>query len=38
VLIDPTACYGCGVCRASCNKDAITLSPRETVAGAAGVW
>jgi ferredoxin len=38
VVIDPMACYGCGVCRAVCNKDAITLSPRETVAGAAGVW
>jgi ferredoxin len=38
VVIDPTACYGCGVCRASCKKDAIILSPREAVAGAAGVY
>jgi ferredoxin len=38
VLIDPTACYGCGVCRASCNKDAITLYPRERVPEAAGIW
>jgi ferredoxin len=38
VVIDPTACYGCGVCRASCNKDAIILHPREIVVGAAGVW
>ena len=38
VVIDPTACYGCGVCRAVCKKDAITLLPRESVKEAAGVW
>ncbi len=38
VIIDAAACYGCGVCRAICNKDAITLSPRENVKEAAGVW
>ncbi len=36
--VSADACYGCGVCRASCNKNAISLSPREMVAGAAGVW
>ena len=29
VIADPTACYSCGVCRAICNKKAITLSPPE---------
>jgi coenzyme F420-reducing hydrogenase gamma subunit len=33
-----TACYGCGVCRAVCNKDAIKLFPREAVKEAASVW
>lgn len=26
--IEMTQCYGCGVCRAVCNKEAITLKPR----------
>ena len=38
VIIDPTACYGCGVCRASCHKDAITIHPREMVPAAAGMY
>jgi len=30
--IDMTRCYGCGVCRAVCNKEAITLKPRNEFA------
>jgi ferredoxin len=28
VLIDPRQCYGCGVCRAGCHRNAISLLPR----------
>jgi MinD superfamily P-loop ATPase len=38
VMIDPTACYGCGVCRAVCKKEAITLSARKKVPEAADLW
>ncbi len=38
VFIDPKRCYGCGVCRAACSKDAITLLPRVSVAEAANLW
>lgn len=38
VYIDPARCYGCGVCRAACKKNAITLVPRESVAEAANLW
>ncbi len=38
VVIDPRRCYGCGVCRASCTKDAIVLSERSAVPLAASVW
>jgi ferredoxin len=38
VFIDPARCYGCGVCRAACAKQAITLVPRESVPEAAGIW
>jgi Pyruvate/2-oxoacid:ferredoxin oxidoreductase delta subunit len=38
VFIDPRQCYGCGVCRGSCKKDAITMLARENVPVAAGVW
>ena len=30
--IDMTRCYGCGVCRAVCDKNAITLKPRNEFA------
>jgi len=30
--IDMTRCYGCGVCRAVCDKNAITLKPRSEFA------
>lgn len=38
VVIDPLRCYGCGVCRASCTKDAITLHDRAAVPAAANIW
>ncbi len=38
VYIDPSRCFGCGVCRAVCNKDAIMLVPRETHPLAADLW
>jgi NAD-dependent dihydropyrimidine dehydrogenase PreA subunit len=38
VTVDPLQCYGCGVCRASCHRDAITLYPRVHDPVAAGVW
>ncbi|MCK4962221.1 MAG: 4Fe-4S binding protein, partial [Anaerolineales bacterium] len=36
--IDPTRCFGCGVCRAACSSDAITQIPRQESAEAANVW
>ncbi len=38
VHIDPTRCFGCGVCRAVCPNDAITLVPRQDHPEAAGIW
>ena len=38
VYIDPTRCFGCGVCRAACPTDGIQLVPREEDPQAAGVW
>ena len=38
VMIDPRRCYGCGICRASCTKDAITLNDRTSVPIAASIW
>jgi ferredoxin len=38
VYIDPTRCFGCGVCRAACPNDAITLIPRRESPEAANVW
>jgi MinD superfamily P-loop ATPase len=38
VMIDPLRCYGCGICRASCTKDAITLHDRASVPVAANIW
>ncbi|MGB8645116.1 MAG: 4Fe-4S dicluster domain-containing protein [Anaerolineae bacterium] len=31
--IEPRQCYGCGVCRAVCGRDAIALKPRSEFAG-----
>ncbi|MFB3880480.1 MAG: 4Fe-4S binding protein [Armatimonadota bacterium] len=38
VFIDQSACYGCGVCRAACQKQAISLKPRAEVPAAANLW
>jgi len=38
VVIDPTTCYGCGVCRSICSFKAIKLLPRESAPEAAGIW
>ncbi len=38
VYIDPSRCFGCGVCRAPCPTDAIQLLPREQDPRSAGVW
>jgi ferredoxin len=38
VYIDPTRCFGCGVCRATCPNDAIKLLPRHESPEAANVW
>jgi len=36
--IDARRCYGCGVCRAACAKNAISLLDRTSVAVAANLW
>jgi len=36
--IDIGRCYGCGVCRASCTKDAIHLHDRASVPAVANLW
>ena len=36
--VNQAACYGCGVCRAACEHQAITLLPRESVPVVANVW
>jgi ferredoxin len=38
VYIDPRRCFGCGVCRTACNKDAIRLIPRERHPEVADLW
>ncbi len=38
VYIDPTRCFGCGVCRPACATDAIQLIPRQEDPQAANVW
>jgi ferredoxin len=38
VHMDPTRCFGCGVCRAACPADAIKLLPRAQVPEAASLW
>jgi ferredoxin len=38
MYIDPTRCFGCGMCRAECPNDAILLIPREASPQAANLW
>lgn len=38
VYIDPSRCFGCGVCRAACPNDAIALVPRQEVPEAVDLW
>ena len=37
-VIDQQWCYGCGICRSACNKNAIKLADRSTIPVAAGLW
>ena len=36
--IDPLKCYGCGICRVYCRKDALSLIERSSLAEAANLW
>ncbi len=36
--INPLKCYGCGVCRSTCKKEAISLQDRNRLPELAGVW
>jgi ferredoxin len=38
IYIDQNHCYGCGICRANCVKDAIRLVDRASVPAAANLW
>jgi ferredoxin len=38
IYIDAKRCFGCGVCRAACPNDAITLVPRQEHLEAANLW
>lgn len=37
-VVDPTKCFGCGLCTTGCKNSAIDLVPRETVPGARTEW
>ena len=38
VMIEPKLCFGCGVCRAACPQNAISLFPRAKFPEAANIW
>lgn len=38
VIIDSKKCYGCGICRSVCKKDAILLVDRSKISDVANVW
>lgn len=38
VAIDQRRCYGCGICRSMCKKNAIRLNDRNKVPAAANLW
>ncbi|MFZ1947072.1 MAG: 4Fe-4S binding protein [bacterium] len=38
VMIDARKCYGCGVCRAVCPRNAVTLRDRASVPAVASLW
>ena len=38
IMIDQSRCYGCGICRSSCEYDAIKLRERKDVPLAANLW
>ncbi len=38
VYVDPTRCYGCGVCRPVCETDGIEISPRQENPTAVNIW
>ena len=37
-VIDEKHCYGCGICRAACSRDAISLLDRAAVPAVANLW
>lgn len=38
VMIEPRRCYGCGICRSVCTKNAILLEERSSVPLVAKIW
>ena len=38
VDIDPTMCFGCGLCRIACPNDAIDMVPRTEMPAARHLW
>jgi MinD superfamily P-loop ATPase len=37
-FVDITKCYGCGICRATCKKEAISLMDRNAIPAVRNVW